>query len=214
MAGQAARLLGAGRVVGIAGGPEKCRYVVERLGFDACVDYRAADFKNQLKDAVPEGVDKYFENVGGEVLDAALQLLNTGATVVLCGGISQYGNLEAVKGPSQYLKIAERNASMKGFTVDRSEPDHHFPCSHSSEVPFLPHPVFYVCVCVCVCVCVSTGTSVCLSVCLSVPASTPSRRKRMPYPGRTRTQALGQSNLRSAWGQRFHATAHASASSG
>ena len=82
--GQIAKIKGA-RAVGIAGGPGKCRYAIEELGFDACIDHRAADFPAQLAAACPKGIDVYFENVGGKVLQAVLPLLNTGARVPVCG---------------------------------------------------------------------------------------------------------------------------------
>lgn len=104
IAGQIARLKGC-RVVGIAGGPDKCRYVVEELGFDACVDYRAPDFEAQLAAATPEYVDVLFENVGGPVMDAVLQRINDHARIALCGNISQYNAREpyGLKGMRQLL---------------------------------------------------------------------------------------------------------------
>ena len=104
IAGQIAKLKGC-RVVGIAGGPEKCRYVVEELGFDACVDYRAPDFEAQLAAATPNYVDVLFENVGGPVMDAVLQRINDHARIALCGNISQYNADEpyGVKGRRQLL---------------------------------------------------------------------------------------------------------------
>ena len=87
--GQIARIKGC-RAVGVAGGPDKCRHAVEVLGFDACVDHRAADFADQLKAACPKGIDVYFENVGGQVLRAVLPLLNDHARVPLCGVIATY----------------------------------------------------------------------------------------------------------------------------
>src|SRR5207253_106760 len=87
--GQIAKIKGC-RAVGIAGGPEKCRYVVEELGFDACVDYKAGRLADDLAQATPNGIDIHFENVGGEILDAALRRLNRSARIPLCGLISQY----------------------------------------------------------------------------------------------------------------------------
>src|SRR5690606_10495817 len=87
--GQIAKLKGC-RSVGIAGGAEKCRYVVEELGFDACIDHRGADFDAELAAACPDGIDVYFENVGGAVFDAVLPLLNTSARVPACGRIVHY----------------------------------------------------------------------------------------------------------------------------
>lgn len=93
VAGQIAKLKGC-RVVGIAGGPAKCRYVVDELGFDACIDYRAANFEAQLAGATPKYVDVLFENVGGPVLDAVLARINDHARIALCGNISQYNATE------------------------------------------------------------------------------------------------------------------------
>ena len=96
--GQVAKILGC-RVVGIAGGPEKCAYAVKELGFDACVDYKNQDVRVGLKEACPGGVDVYFDNVGGEILDIVLGQINLKARIVICGAISQYNNTTAVKGP-------------------------------------------------------------------------------------------------------------------
>lgn len=125
LAGQVARLLGAGRVIGIAGGSEKCRFLVEELGFDSAVDYKAGDVSAQLSAAAPGGVDVFFDNVGGEVLDAVLLNLAVEARVVLCGAVSQYENMAEVRGPRNYLKIAERDASLLGFTI------FHYPDRHA-----------------------------------------------------------------------------------
>jgi NADPH-dependent curcumin reductase CurA len=102
--GQIAKLKGC-RVVGIAGGAEKCRYVVEELGFDVCVDYRAPDFEEQLAAATPHYVDVLFENVGGPILDAVLQRIADHARIALCGNVSQYNAKEpyGVKGLRQLL---------------------------------------------------------------------------------------------------------------
>ncbi|MCY1225992.1 putative NADP-dependent oxidoreductase YfmJ [compost metagenome] len=102
--GQIAKIHGC-RVIGIAGGPEKCRYVVEQLGFDACVDYRAPDFEQQLAQATPNYVDVLFENVGGPVFDSVLQRIGDHARIALCGNISQYNAKEpyGVKGLRQLL---------------------------------------------------------------------------------------------------------------
>ncbi|HTK98269.1 MAG TPA: NADP-dependent oxidoreductase [Pseudomonadales bacterium] len=92
--GQIAKILGC-RVVGIAGTPEKCRFVVDELGYDACVSHRSASLGNDLAAACPDGIDIYFENVGGKVFEAVLPHLNTGSRISLCGMISQYGNADA-----------------------------------------------------------------------------------------------------------------------
>ena len=114
---QLAKIAGA-RVIGIAGGPEKCDFLTTGIGCDEAVDYKAGKLREQLKSVTPDGINVFFDNVGGEVLDAALDNIAKGARVVICGAISQYNDLEKVQGPSLYLRIPERNASMLGFTVD------------------------------------------------------------------------------------------------
>ncbi|KHO66378.1 NADP-dependent oxidoreductase [Pseudomonas flexibilis] len=116
IAGQIARLKGC-RVVGIAGGAEKCRYLTEELGFDAAIDYKHEDVTTGLKRTCPKGVDVYFDNVGGEILDAVLARLAYKARVVICGAISQYNNLEAPVGPRNYLSLLVNRARMEGFVV-------------------------------------------------------------------------------------------------
>jgi NADPH-dependent curcumin reductase CurA len=115
VAGQIARIAGA-RVVGIAGGPEKCRAVVEDFGFDACIDYKAGDLAAALKQHCPKGVDVYFDNVGGTILDAVLGRLAAKARVVLCGVISSYLTGEH-PGPANYVNLLARTASMQGFNA-------------------------------------------------------------------------------------------------
>ncbi|MGH2858289.1 MAG: NADP-dependent oxidoreductase [Solirubrobacteraceae bacterium] len=114
--GQIARIKGA-RAVGIAGGPEKCRHVVEDLGFEAAIDYKADDIGPALRSRCPDGIDVYFDNVGGEILDAALARLARGARVVICGAISQYNATERPRGPSNYMSLLVNRASMAGFLV-------------------------------------------------------------------------------------------------
>jgi NADPH-dependent curcumin reductase len=114
--GQIARLRGA-RAVGIAGGAEKCRYVVEELGFDAAIDYRSDDMQTALREHCPKGVDVYFDNVGGEILDAVLTRLARHARVVVCGAISQYNATDTIRGPANYLSLLVNRASMTGFVV-------------------------------------------------------------------------------------------------
>ena len=114
--GQIARIVGC-RVVGIAGGAEKCRYLVEELGFDAAVDYKTQDVRKALRGNCPNGIEVYFDNVGGDILDAALANLARHARIVLCGAISQYNNTTAVKGPSNYLSLLVNRASMTGMVV-------------------------------------------------------------------------------------------------
>jgi NADPH-dependent curcumin reductase len=114
--GQLAKLQGA-RAVGIAGGAEKCRYVVEELGFDAAIDYKSQDVAEGLREHCPQGIDVYFDNVGGEILDAALARLARHARVVVCGAISQYNATGAMTGPSNYMSLLVNHASMTGFVV-------------------------------------------------------------------------------------------------
>src|SRR5580704_15920872 len=113
--GQIAKIKGC-RAVGLAGGPEKCRYVVEELGFDAAIDYKHEPVPEALRKHCPKGIDVYFDNVGGEILDAALALLTRGARVPLCGAISQY-NSKAIEGPKNYLSLLINRARMEGFIV-------------------------------------------------------------------------------------------------
>ena len=117
MACQIARLAGA-RVIGIAGGSAKVAYLTDTLGYAAGVDYKAGNVAAQLAEAAPDGVNLFFDNVGGDVLDAVLDNIAPGARVVICGAVSQYNDMTTVQGPSLYLRLAERNASMRGFTVD------------------------------------------------------------------------------------------------
>jgi NADPH-dependent curcumin reductase len=105
-------------VIGIAGGPEKCRYLTETIGADAAIDYKAGDVAGQLAKVAPNGINVFFDNVGGELLDVALDnLAPAGARIAICGAISQYADLNDVRGPKLYLRLAERNAMMKGFVV-------------------------------------------------------------------------------------------------
>ncbi|WP_405137164.1 NADP-dependent oxidoreductase [Nocardia sp. NBC_01388] len=116
VAGQIAKAKGA-TVIGIAGGPDKCRMLTEELGFDAAIDYRAGDVLRQLRAAAPDGIDVYFDNVGGEILDAALANLRRGARIVLCGAISAYNEEKPPPGPSRYMSLLVFRASMTGFVV-------------------------------------------------------------------------------------------------
>jgi NADPH-dependent curcumin reductase len=120
---QLAKARGA-RVIGIAGGPDKCRYLTDKLGADVAIDYKTADVAAQLAAAAPGGVDVFFDNVGGELLDVVLDnLAPAAARVVICGAISQYQHLDDVRGPKLYLRLAERNASMRGFVVTYHQAD-------------------------------------------------------------------------------------------
>jgi len=114
--GQIARIKGC-RVVGIAGGAEKCRYLVDELEFDAAIDYKGGDVKKGLKEHCPKGIDVYFDNVGGDILDACLARLAMRARIVICGAISQYNATEGVKGPANYMSLLVNRASMTGMVV-------------------------------------------------------------------------------------------------
>jgi len=114
--GQIAKIKGC-RAVGIAGGEEKCRHVVEELGFDACIDYKSENVGKALRQHCPNGINVYFDNVGGEILDAALAGLARHARVVLCGAISQYNATDGMRGPANYMSLLVNRASMTGFLV-------------------------------------------------------------------------------------------------
>lgn len=118
--GQIAKILGL-RVVGVAGGAEKCTHVVDVLGFDACIDYKADGFRHALKDACPKGIDIYFENVGGAVFDAVMPLLNPSARIPVCGLISQYNATSLPDGPDRMSLLMgmmlRKRMTMRGFIV-------------------------------------------------------------------------------------------------
>ena len=114
--GQIAKIKGC-RVVGIAGGADKCRWLVDGLGFDAAIDYKSEDVRKALREHCPKGIDVYFDNVGGEILDIALAQLAMHARVVICGAISQYNATEGVKGPANYLSLLVNRARMQGMVV-------------------------------------------------------------------------------------------------
>ena len=114
--GQLARIAGC-RVLGIAGGAEKCRWLTETAGFDAAVDYKAEDFRKTLREATAGGIDVVYDNVGGAVLDAMLGAIATGARVVICGGISRYETGGVPAGPANYFNVVLRRATMAGFIV-------------------------------------------------------------------------------------------------
>ncbi|MGF2952879.1 NADP-dependent oxidoreductase [Mycobacterium sp. THU-M116] len=116
VAGQLAKAAGA-RVVGIAGGPEKCALITERLGFDAAVDHRAGDWAAQLAAATPNGIDVDFENVGGDIMDAIFARLNIGARVALCGMISGYNAADPPPGPRAFGNLLIQRAMVQGFIV-------------------------------------------------------------------------------------------------
>ncbi len=118
--GQVAKIKGC-RVVGVAGGAEKCRYAVEELGFDACIDHHDANFAELLKQAVPDGIDVYYENVGGKVFDAVFPLLNSSARIPVCGVVSQYNSTEQAQGPDRLptfiSTILRKRIRMQGFII-------------------------------------------------------------------------------------------------
>jgi NADPH-dependent curcumin reductase len=116
LVGQIAKIKGC-RVIGIAGGADKCSYVTGELGFDAAIDYKKEDVRVALKGHAPKGVDVYFDNVGGEILDVVLGQLAKKARIVICGAISQYNNTGPVQGPKNYLSLLVNRARMEGFVV-------------------------------------------------------------------------------------------------
>jgi NADPH-dependent curcumin reductase CurA len=116
IAGQIARIHGC-RVVGIAGGADKCRVLTSELGFDAAIDYKSEDVAARLRETCPQGIDVFFDNVGGPILDAALARLAMRGRVVLCGAIARYNDAEQAPGPSNYLNLLLRRGRMEGFLV-------------------------------------------------------------------------------------------------
>ena len=116
LVGQIAKIKGC-RVIGIAGGAEKCRYIVEELGFDGAIDYKSESLYPAVKQHCPEGIDVYFDNVGGETLDVALANLRLHARIAICGAISQYNSTAPIKGPQNYLSLLVNRAKMEGFIV-------------------------------------------------------------------------------------------------
>jgi len=116
LVGQIAKIKGC-TVIGIAGGKQKCDYMRNELGFDEAIDYKSEDINEALHDKCPKGVDVYFDNVGGEILNAALAKLRLNARVVICGAISQYNNKKEIEGPSNYLSLLVNRATMQGMVV-------------------------------------------------------------------------------------------------
>ena len=114
--GQIAKIKGA-RAVGIAGGPEKCKYIVDELGFDAAIDYKSEDLAQGLRTHCKDGIDVYFDNVGGETLDTCLTRIARRARIVICGAISQYNATAPVAGPKNYLSLLVNRARMEGMVV-------------------------------------------------------------------------------------------------
>jgi NADPH-dependent curcumin reductase len=114
--GQIARIHGC-RAVGIAGGEDKCRWLVDELGFDAAIDYKTGDLRGQLKTHAPNGIDVFFDNVGGATLEAGLSRLARDARVVICGAISQYNAEGELRGPANYMQLLVARATMTGFVI-------------------------------------------------------------------------------------------------
>jgi NADPH-dependent curcumin reductase CurA len=114
--GQLAKVAGC-RAIGIAGGAEKCRWLVEEAGYDAAIDYKSGDLRAQLKELAPGGVDVIFDNVGGKILNDMLGQIATGARIVICGGISRYETGTMPAGPENYFNLVFRRATMSGFIV-------------------------------------------------------------------------------------------------
>ncbi len=117
VAGQIAKIKGASKVVGIAGGTAKCKWLVEELGFDAAIDYKSEDVKKRLKEECPKGINVFFDNVGGAILDDTLLNMAQNGRIVLCGGISSYNEAELPPGPKNYMQLVIRRCSMEGFIV-------------------------------------------------------------------------------------------------
>ncbi|MCS6987779.1 MAG: NADP-dependent oxidoreductase [Sphingomonadaceae bacterium] len=115
-AGQLAKVAGC-RVIGIAGGPEKCAWLVDEAGFDAAIDYKNEEVRPRLKELAPRGIDVVFDNVGGQILDDMLAEIATGARVVICGGISRYETGVLPAGPQNYFNLVFRRGTMRGFIV-------------------------------------------------------------------------------------------------
>lgn len=114
--GQIGKIKGC-RVVGIAGSEEKCRWIVDELGFDAAINYKSEDVREGLKKHCPQGIDIYFENVGGEILDAVLERINNFARIPLCGMISNYNATKPVPGPYNFINLLTRRVLLQGFIV-------------------------------------------------------------------------------------------------
>jgi NADPH-dependent curcumin reductase CurA len=117
LVGQIARLKGASRVIGSAGSPEKVKYLVEELGFDAAFNYKDGPVAEQLAAAAPDGIDVYFDNVGGEHLEAAISVLNLNGRITMCGAISQYNESEKPSGPSNMIQILAKRLTLRGMLV-------------------------------------------------------------------------------------------------
>jgi len=113
VAGQIARIKGC-RAVGLAGGPEKCKYVIEELGFDDCIDYKRGNIEDSLRRTCPEGIDIYFDNTGGGILDACLANMSMGGRIIFCGAVAEYGK-DASKGLNNYISVLTRGLRWQGL---------------------------------------------------------------------------------------------------
>ncbi|WP_109354530.1 NADP-dependent oxidoreductase [Sphingorhabdus sp. EL138] len=116
VAAQAAKLAGA-RVIGIAGGSDKCGYLTDELGLDAAIDYKNDDINAALSANCPDGIDLYFDNVGGDILSAVLNQMNYKGRIVVCGGISQYDDFASAAGPANFMTVVTHSLTMRGFTM-------------------------------------------------------------------------------------------------
>jgi len=115
--GQIAKIKGAGKVIGIAGGPEKCSWIVDELGFSAAIDYKNENVSARLRELASDGIDLYFDNDGGEILDACLGQLAMRGRVVLCGAIATYNDRGSMRGPANYRSLIIRRGRMEGFII-------------------------------------------------------------------------------------------------
>jgi len=117
IAGQIAKLKGAEKVIGIAGGPEKCSVLVEQLGFDVAIDYKSERVRRRLREECPNGVNVFFDNVGGQLLDDGLINMARNGRIVICGGISSYNDESVPPGPKYYMQLVARHLTMEGFLL-------------------------------------------------------------------------------------------------
>jgi NADPH-dependent curcumin reductase CurA len=115
--GQIAKIKGAAKVIGIAGGPKKCAGIIDELGFDEAIDYKSDDVAARLREAAPDGIDLFFDNVGGDILDACLARLALRGRIVLCGAISGYNDRGTAKGPANYANLIIKRGRMEGFLI-------------------------------------------------------------------------------------------------
>ena len=117
VAGQIAKIKGASKVVGIAGGAAKCAWLTDTLGYDAAIDYKSEDVHARLREECPKGMNIFFDNVGGDILDAALLNMAQNGRIVLCGGISSYNEADLPPGPKNYMQLVIRRCTMQGFIL-------------------------------------------------------------------------------------------------